>query len=185
MEWTVLPGSKIWKVFRCLRYQKRFLSSPGICLSFPYRASGFHTRFKINLTCVFYMRKKKLFPYATTEFEEQLVSKKPLCCAGHHKLRWSESSRSCADILESPPILIRSNSFLLYFWLHLSTPYTHAWSGTDPLPRNSIPFQPAAYRAYITELISLVTVPWELYWRVFYFYLHPLIIDCTNEQQQR
>jgi len=49
------------------------------------------------------MRKKNLFPYATTEFEEQLVSKKPLRCAGHHKLRWSESSSSCADILESPP----------------------------------------------------------------------------------
>lgn len=106
-----------------------------------------------------FYNEKNLFPCAT-EFEEQLVSKKSLCCAGHHKLRWSESSRSCARILE-PPEPDTEQQFLAL--LLAASEYTvHARMNrhrSSPPELNPVSASLQAYRAYITELISLVTVP--------------------------
>ena len=90
--------------------------------------------------------KPSIFPCGT-EFEEQFVSKKSLCCAGHHKLRWSESSRSCADILESPPNLIRSNSSCSTFGC-ISVHRTRTYEQAQILsPRTQPRFSLHAYRA--------------------------------------
>jgi hypothetical protein len=56
---------------------------------------------------------------------------------------------------------------------------------SSPPELNPVSASLQAYRAYITELISLVTVPWALLTSILFLPPSTPLIDCTNQQQQQ